>query len=675
MAPSRFTLWPPHFGCSRLDSRSASADRERSSRGDAASAQSSRLLIACGPWFVVRNRHSRFSAPHSHLSLAAMGNFIVFQSQLRPEMSGYILPLASVRKIVRRFDSAQSTSGSFGFGINFEAFLSLFKLPASTPPDAEALKLWQCWDTDQNGVTDVLEILSGLLLIAQGRFEEKLDALYSLYDFDENDKITADEMSILTRTSTCGLCKLMGQPEPPGPAIDALSRACFSIVGVGGSSLSREQFLRWVTSTPQILGVVCRFGTKDGEATRKRYAEAAAQDKAAIKIQQAFKNSKAFAAATAGGAGAASTAAASSNSAAASSSQAQSVPRGGSFSTRARNDPAHNSDSMGSGSGFNIHALRRAKAIFDGIDRDGSGAISIRELAASMNASTSAASSSVNNSSGGTAASGGEFASAAMGAFSAMDLDGSGTLTFDEMLKVLYPAARPAEIARMMRAAVGVSVDRESVQALQLFFESRDDDLDGRVLLGPMVAALRKEPAFAALIEGYTVPRGNEQKSVSFLQLLTELFGGSQTGSAGTGSSTAAAQSSATKLSQILAWGSLNPVHQLDEQQQVELETLFRLYDRDGSGSIDMSELRAHFTGLGFSPDEVARLFANYDADASQSVSLVEFKKFYRSVWDSQAKMAVGNSGNGAGATVAGAKGKAGKGSKDESKNMEEQYR
>ena len=599
-----------------------------------------------------------------------MGNFIVFQSQLRAEMLGYILPLPTVRKIVRRFDSQQSNSpGSFGFGIDFDAFCALFKLPRCTPPDADAWRLWQCWDTDNNGVTDVLEILAGLLLIAQGKFEEKLDAVYTLFDFDENDKITGDEMGILMRTSTCGLCKLLGQPEPPGPAIDALSRACFSIVGVGGSSLSREQFMRWVTSTPQILGVVCRFGTKDGEATRRRYAEAAAQDKAAIKIQQAFKNSKACAAALEGAGSAA--AAASSNSAAASSSQAQAAPRQ-SFSTRSQKDPAHGSE------GFNIHALRRAKAIFDGIDRDGSGSISIRELAASMNvpnnASSSAASTGGGGLNSGTAATGGEFASAALGAFAAMDLDGSGSLTFDEMLKVLYPAARPADIARMMRAAVGVAVDRESVQALQVFFEGWDEDLDGKVVLGAVVAALRKEPAFAPLIEGYTVPKGSEQKSVSFLQMLTEIFGGAGNNPATSGAP-AQQGSSSTKLSQILAWGSLNPVHQLDERQQTELETLFRLYDRDGSGSIDITEMRAHFTGLGFSPDEVARLFASYDSDANQSVNLVEFKKFYRSVWDSQAKMAANTAGSGTSA-AAGSKAKAARvGKGDESKNMDEQYR
>jgi Ca2+-binding EF-hand superfamily protein len=42
------------------------------------------------------------------------------------------------------------------------------------------------------------------------------------------------------------------------------------------------------------------------------------------------------------------------------------------------------------------------------------------------------------------------------------------------------------------------------------------------------------------------------------------------------------------------------------------------------------------------SPDraEASRLFSRYDTDGNHRVDLDEFKNFYRSVWDTQTKMA-----------------------------------
>jgi hypothetical protein len=55
--------------------------------------------------------------------------------------------------------------GCPGFSISYDTFVSLFRLNISNPQTEE---LWRCWDTDENGVTDGLEILSGLTLISVG---------------------------------------------------------------------------------------------------------------------------------------------------------------------------------------------------------------------------------------------------------------------------------------------------------------------------------------------------------------------------------------------------------------------------------------------------------------------------------------------------------------------------
>lgn len=591
----------------------------------------------------------------------------MFQSTLRPEMEVYKLPLASVRKLSRRFDTLQRDQGGFGWGISEETFAALFRLTpptvvatttntksspkATSPSDAKSTKditaiststdsadtthrLWCAWDTDKNGITDVLEILGGLTLISIGTFEDKLDYCFKLFDMDENNALSLVEMTILIRTCLVGICKLLGQVEPESKEVDILAMKCYKVVssagsgagsGTGGTrSINRQQFLTWVTSVPTIISTVCKFGTTNSEQIKKKYAEGATRDKAALKIQAAFKKSKRYS-----GNNSNSSASASASSVAASSSAARAASSSSSYIPF--DVAAH------------LPALKRAKQVFDSIDKDHSGSISIRELAASMEGLSSSSSS--NSSNGGSSnGSGGEYLVSAMTAFRTMDIDGSGTLSFDEMLRVLYPGVRVSDLRAMMHAVAGGGeivaerIDRSTIQALQNWFEQEDQDLDGKIILSEAIITLQKKEEFAQFVEGYIPTSSSSNRSgggggstktknklVTFPALLIELFSSTQQQS---------------KLTQILTWAQINPVHHLDDKQQAELETLFKLYDTDSSGFIDMNELRTHFNGLGFSPDEISRLFAKYDEDGNKLVSLLEFKKFYRNVWDSQAKAA-----------------------------------
>ena len=65
----------------------------------------------------------------------------------------------------------------------------------------------------------------------------------------------------------------------------------------------------------------------------------------------------------------------------------------------------------------------------------------------------------------------------------------------------------------------------------------------------------------------------------------------------------------------------------LTEEQKQEIREAFDLFDSDGSGTIDASELKTAMNALGFEPDdsEVQEMIAGVDKDASGTIDFTEF--------------------------------------------------
>ena len=65
----------------------------------------------------------------------------------------------------------------------------------------------------------------------------------------------------------------------------------------------------------------------------------------------------------------------------------------------------------------------------------------------------------------------------------------------------------------------------------------------------------------------------------------------------------------------------------LDEEQIAEFKECFSLFDVDGSGSIDTSELKSVMTSLGqkMTDEELEQMIKNVDADGSGTVDFAEF--------------------------------------------------
>merc|ERR1719460_1476838 len=65
----------------------------------------------------------------------------------------------------------------------------------------------------------------------------------------------------------------------------------------------------------------------------------------------------------------------------------------------------------------------------------------------------------------------------------------------------------------------------------------------------------------------------------------------------------------------------------LTEDQKKECKEAFDLFDSDGSGAIDASELKVAMMALGFEPndDEIDKMVKDIDADGNATVEFEEF--------------------------------------------------
>jgi len=69
------------------------------------------------------------------------------------------------------------------------------------------------------------------------------------------------------------------------------------------------------------------------------------------------------------------------------------------------------------------------------------------------------------------------------------------------------------------------------------------------------------------------------------------------------------------------------PKLELSEEQKQEIREAFDLFDADGSGTIDVKELKVAMRALGFEPkkEEIKKLVSEYDKDGSGTIDFNDF--------------------------------------------------
>ena len=65
----------------------------------------------------------------------------------------------------------------------------------------------------------------------------------------------------------------------------------------------------------------------------------------------------------------------------------------------------------------------------------------------------------------------------------------------------------------------------------------------------------------------------------------------------------------------------------LTDEQQKEIKSIFKIYDKDKSGTLTVAELVTALEKTGLEKDEIKDMFKNYDTDENATIDLTEFTK------------------------------------------------
>lgn len=72
--------------------------------------------------------------------------------------------------------------------------------------------LFNCFDTDCNGLIDALEFFSSISVLSGMRKKAIMEFILTIYDFDGTECLSMDEVVLALKSVSAGLCKLQ-QPQ------------------------------------------------------------------------------------------------------------------------------------------------------------------------------------------------------------------------------------------------------------------------------------------------------------------------------------------------------------------------------------------------------------------------------------------------------------------------------
>jgi len=188
--------------------------------------------------------------------------------------------------------------------------------------------------------------------------------------------------------------------------------------------------------------------------------------------------------------------------------------------------------------------------------------------------------------------------------------------------------------------AGGSKYSKKDVLELKKVFDEYDTDKDGHMKLSEFTDELKKKKQRAAPKPGEksTLQERNASLGTSIVDLSEGVF--HEMDKDGDGEVTFEElcklffkHASAAELQTMLSWIEVEPEPEpepeptLSDESIAQIHKIFKLYDKDKSGTLTKSELVVALKSTGMEKDEIAILFKDYDLDSSGTIDKEEFLK------------------------------------------------
>lgn len=85
-------------------------------------------------------------------------------------------------------------------------------------------------DSDCNALVDAIEFLSAIAMASGMSFRDKLEFVFTCFDFDGTGQLSIDEITLAFRCTLAGLCKLTGEICPSEADLEAVAMRAFTFL-------------------------------------------------------------------------------------------------------------------------------------------------------------------------------------------------------------------------------------------------------------------------------------------------------------------------------------------------------------------------------------------------------------------------------------------------------------
>ncbi|ETV66887.1 hypothetical protein H257_16816 [Aphanomyces astaci] len=164
--------------------------------------------------------------------------------------------LREIRQVIQNYDDMQREYGDI-MAVNQDQFDQLFSVVCS-----DTAVHFQEFDSRGVGRVDVLEVLAVLIVFSKDLIEPKIQALFSLFDFDKTCYISHTELVMLMICCTRGLCRVVGLERPENLELECLANEAFAKIDSNRNNrVSLSKFSFWLHHEQSVILYLKKFAS------------------------------------------------------------------------------------------------------------------------------------------------------------------------------------------------------------------------------------------------------------------------------------------------------------------------------------------------------------------------------------------------------------------------------